>query len=278
MRVYKVIPTLDKQHILNLWHKAQDAQWSAERIDWHAPLRITEKVSKDRLARVMTPILMSEQSAFHSASQLLPLLGRNNEVESQYYLSTWLVDEARHAELFALMFERFDRQPTSPRRFPGAYFFQSKVMSDDVAVWLAGLLAVEVLAKHVMTELRRLDLDAALSQVCDGILEDEARHIGFNRIYVEDRIATLGARSTEEAQAFADQLDERLEAVLDAAPVLLGALDTELAEMGFRKDDVLDRLRDEARSRMGRTVRAGFRAIGRPRSLPSLAQVERLGS
>ena len=260
MRVYKLIPKLKKKRHLNLWHKAQEAQWSAEGLDWNAPQRVLSKVTKDRLARILTPVLMSEQSAFHSATALLPLLGRNNEVESQYYLTTWLVDEARHAELFARMFDRIDREPLSARKFPGAYLFQNQVMSHDTAIWLAGLLVVEVLAKKVMTEFRRLDLDPVLSEISDRILIDEARHLGFNRIYVEDRMAEMQRRGAAEAEGFASQLGERLEKILEAAPVLLGSLQKELEEVGFDTEGVLHELGEEARQRMERAIATGQRA------------------
>ncbi len=278
MRIHKVIPKLEKKRMLNLWHKAQEAQWSAEALDWSAPQRIRSKVNKDRIARILTPVLMSEQSAFHSATALLPLLGRNQEVESQYYLTTWLVDEARHAELFARLFERFDREPLSVRRFPGAYLFQSQVMSQDTAVWLAGLLVVEVLAKKVMQEFRRLDLDPVLSEISDRILGDEARHLGFNRIYVEDRIAELERQDPERAQACAGRLGERLEKILAAAPVLLGSLDKELEEIGFETDIVLTSLAEEARKRMTRAIDTGKRAGKKPPGEPRFEHAADLGA
>ena len=53
------------------------------------------------MARILPPVLMGEQSALYSVSSLIPILGNNSEVESQFYLTTWAVDEARHTELFA---------------------------------------------------------------------------------------------------------------------------------------------------------------------------------
>ena len=270
MKVYKVIPILKKKRHLALWHKAQESQWSANSIDWNAQRRLTRKKLKDQLARVLTPVLMSEQSAFHSASALMPLLGQNNEVESQYYLSTWLVDEARHAELFARMFDRIDREPLSTRRFPGAYLFQGQVMSTDAAVWLAGLLVVEVLAKKVMQEFLRLDIDPTLSQISDRILGDEARHLGFNRVYVEDRTAELQREDPARAGAFADRLHTRLEKVVAYAPKLFEALDTELREMQFDTASILDTLADESRSRMKKAIASGLRMAEKPaEALPS---------
>jgi len=259
MKIFKVIPKLEKPRHLALWHKAQESQWSARAIDWDAPQGISSPQLKDKLAKVLTPVLMSEQSAFHSASALMPLLAKNHEVESQYYLASWLVDEARHAELFARMFQRLDREPLSTRRFPGAYLFQSRIISDDPAIWLAGLLVVEVLAKKVMQEFNRIDLDPALSQISEGILGDETRHLGFNRVYIEDRIAELHAGGAAPAKAFAERLTERMEQVIDYAPSLFESLKPELAAIGFQVDTVLDTLPEESRSRLRKSIGAGER-------------------
>jgi hypothetical protein len=132
-------------------------------------------------------------------------------------------------------------------------------MAIDAAVWLAGLLVDEVLAKKVMREIIRLDLDPALSQISEGILGDEARHLGFNRVYIEDRMAELQRESPEKAAAFTDQLNSRLERVLEYAPTMFDALGTELREMEFDTASVLDTLGDEARARMKKAVDSGVR-------------------
>lgn len=260
MKTYRAIPPLENKRLLRVWHRAQEVQWSAEAVDWKAPQRIVSKVNKDRLARILTPVLMAERTAFHSAMALLPFLGQNDEIESQYFLSTWLVDEARHAELFARMFDRLDREPISPRRFPAAYLFQSQMLSEDPAVWFASVLVAEVMAKHVMQEFRRLDLDPVLSEISDRILVDEARHLGFNRIYIEDRIAEIGRDDEEKAVAYGDQLAKRLETVLQAVPVVLGSIGNELREIEFAFDTVIDCLADESRKRLEGAIRAGLSA------------------
>lgn len=258
MRIHNLIPKLENRKILRLWHQAQESQWSAQAIGWDKPKRLTGKASIDGLGRVLSPILMSEQSAFNSAAALLPLVGRRGETESQYYLTTWLVDEARHAELFARMFRRLDREPLSARRFPHAYLFQASVMADDVAVWLAGLLVSELLAKHMMTAFRDVDVDPCLSDIAERILKDEARHIGFNRIYSEDRLARLKQQDPAAAEAFAAELRGRLAIVVGKVPDLVLGMKDELTDLGFRVDDIIEGVRSEADNRMEQTIRAGL--------------------
>ncbi len=259
MNIYKVLPDLSSRRQLQLWHKALRAQWSAEDLDWDRPQRITQGHLKDQLARVLTPVLMGEQSALYSVSSLIPVLGHRSQVESQLYLTTWAVDEARHTELFARFYRRLDREPLSIRRFPSGYLFQAQIASKEPAEWLAGVLVSEVLAKLVMEEFRRLDLDPVLSDISHGVLKDEARHLGFNHIYVEERLSELYQQGEDAARAYADHLRGRLETVLAQVPPILQVLDTELRAIGIDPEELFANLGQEAMARLDRSIASGER-------------------
>ncbi len=257
MNIYKVLPDLSRKRHMAIWHKALKSQWSAEDLNWDPPLGVRAGRLKDQMARVLTPILMGEQSALYSVTSLIPILGHRSEVESQFYLTTWAVDEARHTELFARFYGRLDREPLSIRQFPSGYLFQSQINSKDPAQWLSGVLISEVLAKLIMQEFVRLDLDPVLSEISHGILEDEARHLGFNHIYLEDHFAALAIKSAPEATDYAEHLRERLTAVLAAVPPIFKALDTELAEMGIDWHAIFDAVSQEASERLERSIERG---------------------
>ena len=259
MQIYKVLPDLSKNRHMAIWHKALKSQWSAEDLDWTKPVGIRKARLRDQMARVLTPILMGEQSALYSVTNLIPILGHRSEVESQFYLTTWAVDEARHTELFARYYGRLDREPESIRKFPSGYLFQNQIVSNDPAQWLAGVLVSEVLARLVMQEFLRLDLDPVLSEISEGILEDEARHLGFNHIYLEDQFAALTLKSADEASAEAEHLRQRLQAVLDSVPPILAALESELREVGIDADALYSELAEEAAERLERSIRRGGR-------------------
>jgi len=264
MNIYKVLPSLTKERQLKIWHKALRSQWSATDLDWDAPqTRLTQRHLKDKLARILTPILMGEQAALYSVSSLIPVLGHRSEVEGQFYLTTWAVDEARHTELFALFYDRIDREPMSIRRFPSGYLFQSQINAKEPAEWLAGVLVSEVLATLVMKELERLDLDPVLSQIAHGILRDEARHLGFNHIYLEDRFGDVFRGEPQEAEAFSRNLHDRLEKVLDLVDPMFDAVDAELGEVGIDRYELLHVLSEEARDRLAKSIEAGRRLAER---------------
>jgi len=260
MKLYKVLPDLSKKRHMKIWHKALRSQWSAADLDWQTPHRITSRRFKDQLGRLLTPILMGEQAALYSVSGLIPILGQRAEVESQLYLTTWAVDEGRHTELFTRFYHRIDREPMSIRHFPAGYLFQSYIVSKEPAEWLAGVLVSEVLAKLVLEEFKRLDLDPLLSDIADGILKDEARHLGFNHIYLEDHFSDLFIEGAEEeGRAYSVKLQQRIEHVLEGVLPMFDGLTEEMAEIGIDKEKLYHDLRTEASWRLDKSVSAGER-------------------
>ena len=278
MKIYKVLPDLSKERQMKIWHKALRSQWSATDLNWDRPQRITSQHLKNQLGRILTPVLMGEQAALYSVSGLIPILGKMSEVESQFYLTTWAVDEARHTELFTLYYDRLDRQPMPIRRFPAGYLFQSQIAADEPAEWLSGVLISEVMAKKLMEEFVRLDLDPVLSDISDGILKDEARHLGFNHIYLEDRFSELHTTAEDQGRAFEQQLHRRLDHVLEHLKPVLDALATELDDIGIDRIEIFDKVGDEARRRLDKSVIAGRRRAEGKQKASQLAEAELVGA
>jgi P-aminobenzoate N-oxygenase AurF len=277
VNVYKVLPDLGKKRQLALWHKALRSQWSAEDVDWRAPQRLTLGRLKDQLARVLTPILMGEQAALYSVSSLIPILGHRSQVEGQFYLTTWAVDEARHTELFARFYGRLDRQPLSIRRFPSGYLFQSQIGSKEPGEWLAGVLVSEVAAKLFVGEFLRLDLDPVLSSISEGILKDEARHLAFNHVYLEDLFTELFRRGRSDGEAHGAELHARLDQVLALVPPVFDALDAELRELGIDREHLYQGIAGEARERLRSSIERGEKVADREAEESSLSAAASAG-
>jgi len=262
MNIYKVLPDLRKTRHMAIWHKALRAQWSAADLNWDRPQRIQSPRLRDQMGRLLTPVLMGEQAALYSVSGLIPILGHRSEVESQFYLTTWAVDEARHTELFSLFYDRLDREPLPIRRFPSGYLFQAAIVSDEPAEWLTGVLVSEVMAKKVMEEFVRLDLDPVLSEIADGILTDEARHLGFNHIYMEDRFKEVFTENPQQAENDAERLRIRMDKVLSMVTPILDALRVELREIGIDSGALFAGVREEARERLEKSIQRGAKQAG----------------
>ena len=257
MNIYKVMPDLDNERQMRLWYQGIRKQWSAADLNWNQPGRIVSDKMRDQLGRVLTPVLTGEQSALYSVSGLIPVLGHRSEVPAQFYLTTWAVDEARHTELFARFFNRIDREPLSIRKFPAGYLFQSRIISKDPSEWLTGVLASESMAQVVSHELKELDLDPVLSEICAGILEDEARHLGFNHIYIEDQFTEMYSTDPEAAEEKAQGLRERMKFVLEGVPPIINALETELDEIGIDMEKVIYTLEELAMIRLDKAIDGG---------------------
>ena len=114
-----------------------------------------------------------------------------------------------------------------------------------------------------MKELRRLDLDPVLSQISDGILKDEARHLAFNHVYSEEDFTDRYLASAEEGEARAAHLRQRLESVLEGVAPIFERLSKELDGAGFDREMMQTVLAQDARKRLetsisrGRKVAAG---------------------
>ena len=130
MHIYKTLPDLQRTRQLSIWHKALRSSWSPEDLDWSAPLGIKGDV-RDRLARVLSPVLVGEQAGLYSITRMVQILGQSAEVEGQLFLTSMALDEAKHTEMFALFYRRLERDAMSIRRFPSGYLFQSAIMSED---------------------------------------------------------------------------------------------------------------------------------------------------
>ena len=269
MNIYKVMPDLSNKRQMKLWHKGLRSQWSAVDMRWDLPLKMSKRSMRESLGKVLTPVLMGEQSALYSVSSQIPALGHRSEVPAQLYLTTWAVDEARHTELFAMYFNRLDEEPLSIRKFPEGYLFQSKVTAKDTASWLAGVLASEVLAKLLMQELVRIDVDPVLSEIAHGILEDEARHLAFNHLYLEQRFTEVFSQSAADGEELSEWLRERLAGVVDYVPVMMEALDEPLRELGIDRRHLYDRLRTETLGRLEKSIERGARVGSGERAVPS---------
>ncbi|MEM9161402.1 MAG: ferritin-like domain-containing protein [Verrucomicrobiota bacterium] len=257
MNIYKVMPDLSNERQMRLWYQGIRKQWSAADIEWNKPGRISSEKMRDQLGRLLTPVLTGEQSALYSVSGLIPILGHRSEVPAQFYLTTWAVDEARHTELFARFYERIDREPLSIRKFPAGYLFQSRIISKDPTEWLTGVLASESMAQVVSHELKELDIDPVLSEICAGILEDEARHLGFNHIYIEEQFKKLYETDEEAAEVKAKGLRDHIHHVLEGVPPILNALMVELKDVGIDIDKVQHTLDRVAKQRLDKAINGG---------------------
>ena len=93
----RVFPHIENAKLMDLFRKGVEGQWSATEVDWTQPLSL-DRHEQRALAMVLTPIYLGEQTAMIGASSTIPQCFAAHETEAQLYLSTFLLDEARHFE------------------------------------------------------------------------------------------------------------------------------------------------------------------------------------
>ena len=258
MQIYKALPDLSKDRLMAVWYRALEGSWSPDEIGWDAggvPRRASQL---DALGRILSPILTGEQAGLYSITRMIRRLGASSEVESQLFLTTQAVDEARHMEVFTRYYGRIEREPLPIRRMPSGYLFQTTVMAGEPVDWLPGSLVSEVVAKHSLEALRDKDIDPTFTELAGRILRDESRHLAFNHLWVEDHLAGLaarGERTTVEAEA--RRIRGRVDEVLAMVPPMLDDLQADMESFGIGRADLEERIFAESRRRIDKSIAAG---------------------
>lgn len=259
MQIYKALPDLAKGRLMRVWHQALKSSWSPTELDWESSGTPTKGAHLDALARVLSPILTGEQAGLYSIAHIIRKLGETSEVESQLYLSTQMVDESRHMELFTRYYGRLARAPLPIRRMPSGYLFQAEIMADEPVDWLPGSLVSEVVAKRALEELRKRDVDPLFTELAGRVLEDEARHLAFNHLWVEDRVSGLGAgEDPSRAAAEGARIRGRVEQVLAKVPPILDELEADMATFGIDRGDLQESIFEESRRRIEKSIASGL--------------------
>ena len=66
-------------------------------------------------ARVLTPVYLGEQTAMLGAATVLPHFAAARETSAQLYITTFMMDEARHFEMLTKVYRLLDRKPLELR-------------------------------------------------------------------------------------------------------------------------------------------------------------------
>lgn len=174
---------------MDLFRKGVEGQWSLTDVDWSHPVGLSRDEQR-ALARVLTPVYLGEQTAMVGASSTIPLCFAAHETEAQLYLSTFLLDEARHFETLTQFYHRLDQRPLEVRQLKDMFRYQARLFkSRDRVEWLWGILLSDILARHFYGTLAKAHPDSLFAHIASRILRDEARHLAFAELYLRDAVA-----------------------------------------------------------------------------------------
>ena len=204
----RLFPKIDEEDlILKLFHKAVANQWSSDALDWDAPLGLTER-QVVALTNIITPVYLGEQSAMNGAANVLPSLIAHGETSAQLYLSTFLLDEARHFEALTRLYHHVGQSPLGLRKMPEMLRYHHRLSQGDRVDWLWGILISDLFAREFYLTFSKVQPNALFGRMSLQILRDESRHQAFAHAYLKAAIPALpdGRRA-----ALIDMKDELLE-------------------------------------------------------------------
>ncbi|MFQ5457782.1 MAG: diiron oxygenase [Myxococcota bacterium] len=172
-----------------LYEMAKREQWNAATdIDWSKPVGWNPKLDRETALGYRRGLLsqfwFGEQAALGICGQLIPLVP---DMSAKLYLSSQVIDEARHMEVFG----RYLNLIGGPTRI-NPYLEELLVKLLDAPDAEEKLVGMQVLAEGLALDSFHAILDttsdALLKQILKKVTRDESRHLGFGVLYLKRRI------------------------------------------------------------------------------------------
>ena len=233
----KVYPRFEDDLLVRLFHKGVKSQWTVEDVNWTDPIQFSREQAH-ALARMLTPVYLGEQSAMIGASVALPQMAGAGETTAQLYLSSFLMDEARHFEVLTRLYQRLDADPLTIRQMPEMLRYHNRLRKGDRLDWVWGILISDIFAKNFYAMYAKTQPDALFGKISGRILKDESRHQAFAEHYLK---AALPMVPFERYQVLRAMKDELLE-IMDG---MYRRLYDDAEKVGIDGRKFLDRLRED---------------------------------
>ena len=131
-------------------------------------------------------------------------------IDAKYYAATQVMDEARHVEVFAKYLDE---------KLSGHYPINAhlKLLLDDIIedsrwdmTYLGMQIMVEGLALAAFGFIQQMTTEPLLKQLLRYVMSDEARHVAFGVLSLQEYYAGLGAAEIRERQEFAFEAAVRM--------------------------------------------------------------------
>jgi hypothetical protein len=216
---------MDSEKLKALYSKAKRLQWDAEQqIDWSIPidpsrplideerfgltqLPFVQRMSKSQqealrahiAAYQLSQFMHGEQGALMTAAALTHAVP---DYEGKLYAATQTMDEARHVEVYARYIQKL--AIVYPMSTGLKAVIDTTLKADRwVKIAIGMNMVVEGLALGAFQNMRRSTSCDLLRSIVEGVLRDEARHVAFGNIYVQQAIAAMHPDEREDVADFA---------------------------------------------------------------------------
>ncbi len=212
-----------------LYENAKRDQWNVSRdIDWSASIDPDQGVFNDGLidaygspywerldakqrrelnhefsAWRLSQLLHGESGAMIVCSQLVQMVP---STDAKFFMTTQVVDEARHAEALARYLKERLGNKIYPMSSNVKTLFDQLIGSGKWYIKTIGLqLMAETLAVSLFRMMAESSQDPLLCTVSRRILSDESRHMGFSVLSLPEQIAQLSDSERREVEDFSKE-------------------------------------------------------------------------
>ncbi|HEY2709030.1 MAG TPA: ferritin-like domain-containing protein [Caulobacteraceae bacterium] len=211
--------------MMGLYRKGIEMQWNAEtRIDWTQELDEDnpeqlpeemlpisgmaeyEKMSRKEKATVrrhfqgwqISQFMQGEQGALICAAKIVTQVP---DVDSKFYASTQVIDEARHVESYKRLLEKF--RVAYPMT-PPLQELIDQVLRDSRwdMTYLGMQVVIEGLALAAFQQIRDHAQNPLAAAVNAYVMQDESRHVAFGRLALRDYYPQLSQAERDEREEF----------------------------------------------------------------------------
>jgi hypothetical protein len=155
----------------------------------------------------LSQFMHGEQGALICTAQIVETVPW---IDAKYYAATQVMDEARHVEVFA----RYLNTKLSGHYPINAHL---KMLLDDIVAdsrwdmtYLGMQIMVEGLALAAFGFLHQMTTEPLLKKLLRYVMSDEARHVAFGVLSLQEYYAGLGAAEIKERQEFAFEAAVRM--------------------------------------------------------------------
>src|SRR6201996_541177 len=214
-----------RETMMHLYRKGVEMQWNADtRIDWSQEL---DEDNPEQLPEAMLPIsgmaqyeamsrsekatvrrhfqgwqisqfMQGEQGALICAAKIVTQVP---DVDSKFYASTQVIDEARHVESYKRLLEKFG---VAYPMTPPLQELIDQVLRDSRwdMTYLGMQVVIEGLALAAFQQIRDNAQNPLAAAVNAYVMQDESRHVAFGRLALRDYYPTLTQKERDEREQF----------------------------------------------------------------------------
>jgi hypothetical protein len=242
-----------RQELVNLYEKAKRDQWNAtDQLAWstdvdpeselvpdfqipiygtHIWEKLTpgevKKLRRESLSWSLSQFMHGEQGALLATAQIVTA---TPSIESKFYASTQVMDEARHVEVYSrYLHEKLTRQYPCNRHL--------KTLLDQILTdsrwdmkYLGMQIMVEGLAMAAFGFMHKMCNEPLLKELTHYVMRDESRHVAFGVLSLNDYFMDMSASEKRDREEF---LAEGCRLMRDRL-----LMEDVWVEMGFPVDEV----------------------------------------